>query len=270
MIEVTDDLGNPFRLKGPAERVVCLVPSITETLFTLGAGKRLVGITSFCIHPADKVRDKPKVGGTKNVDFGTILALEPGLVIANAEENRKHQIERLRAAGIPVFVTFPKTIDGCVKMIRDVAVLTGTEASAVTLLEDIEKARLEVRSAAPKPPPAVFCPIWKNPYMTINFDTFVGGIIREAGGRNVFEDAPGRYPTITLDEVAGRRPEIIILPTEPYRFDKADAAELASLGDRVPAVAGHRIHIVEGELLSWYGPRVARALRELSSLFRAG
>jgi len=104
--------------------------------------------------------------------------------------------------------------------------------------------------------------------MSINHDTFVDSIIREPGGRNIFADSPDRYPQITLQEAARRRPEIIILPTEPYHFVEAKKAEFEVMGQEVPAIRNRRIHIVEGELLSWYGPRVARALRELSALFR--
>jgi len=268
MIERVDDLGEVMRLEGPARRIICLVPSITETLFAFGAGPGVVGITDYCVHPLQEVQAKTKIGGTINLAVEKIVSLDPDLVIANAEENRKHQIEKLRAAGVKVFVTFPRTVDECLKMMGDVAALTGTEEAAAPLLHSIEQARKEARISAPLSPPAVFCPIWKNPYMSINHDTFVDNIIREAGGRNIFSDTPQRYPQITLAEAARKKPDIIILPTEPYRFVEAEKAEFEVMGQEVPAIRNRRIHIVEGELLSWYGPRVARALRKLSALFR--
>jgi ABC-type Fe3+-hydroxamate transport system substrate-binding protein len=262
---VVDDLGRPVQLSEPAARVVCLVPSITETLFAFGAGDRVVGVTEFCIHPAEALRSKACIGGTKNFDAAAVIALRPDLVIANAEENRKHQVRHLEEAGLTVFVTFPKTVDGCVKMMNDIAALTGSEDGAQPILTAIASAR-EATRRADVSRTAVLCPIWKDPYMTINADTFVDSIIRESGGLNVFSGAGERYPVFTLAEAAQHRPEVILLPTEPYRFTDGDKSAFVALGPEVPAIAAGRIHVVEGELLSWYGPRVARALREISAL----
>ncbi len=266
MIERSDDLGRTIRFESPARRIVCLVPSITETLFALDAGDRIAGITDYCIHPEAKVRTKPKIGGTKNFFVDRILALEPDLVIANAEENRKHQVDKLEQAGLSVFVTFPKTVDGCLKMISDMAALTGSEKAAQPILAAITAARAGARLHTDGPPTPVLCPIWKNPYMTINRDTFVDAVIRECGGRNIFEAEVDRYPQFTIEEAGRRRPEVVILPTEPYHFTTDDKADFTAMGSNVPAVRGRRIHIVEGELLSWYGPRLARALIEIGRL----
>jgi len=267
MIERIDDLSRPIRLETPAQRIVCLVPSITETLFALGADDRIAGITDYCIHPESKVRSKTKVGGTKNFFTRKILALEPDLVVANAEENRKHQIEKLEQAGLKVFVTFPRTVDGCLKMISDMAALTGTEPVAQPMLAAIEQARTKALAAAADPPPRVLCAIWKNPCMTINRDTFVDSVIQCCGGRNIFQDSAERYPQFTLAEAARRQPDVVLLPTEPYHFTEADIPGFYEMGKEVPAIRNRRIHIVEGELLSWYGPRLSRALAEISALF---
>ncbi len=268
MMERKDDLMRTIRLDAPARRVVSLVPSITETLFALGAGDRIVGITDYCVHPAAEVRFKTRVGGTKNFFTERVLTLAPDLVIANAEENRRHQVELLERAGLPVFVTFPKTVAGCVKMIFDMAALTGSERRAEAIVNDIETALNAARAQAPDPPVRVLCPIWKDPYMTINRDTFVDNVIRSCGGTNIFEDCPERYPEFRLEEAAKRVPEVILLPTEPYHFTEDDRHGFAAMGNDVPAVRHSRIHIVEGELLSWYGPRVARALAEVSAILR--
>ncbi len=269
MIECIDDLNRSLKLQRPAQRIVSLVPSITETLFAFGAGERVAGITDYCVHPADQVAGKPHVGGTKNVRIKDILVLDPDLVIANAEENRRHHVQELEEAGIPVFVTFPKTVDGCVKMMRDVALLAGTGPAAEPLVEAIQAERRRIRLHPGKTACRVLCPVWKDPYMSINRDTFVDSVIRESGGDNVFASHADRYPKFTLEEVLARRPDTIILPTEPYRFTPDDFADFERLGSAVPAIENRRIHIVEGELLSWYGPRVARALRELSALFES-
>ncbi|MBZ5497898.1 MAG: cobalamin-binding protein [Acidobacteriia bacterium] len=269
MIELIDDLSRIVRINAPAQRIVCLVPSITETLFALGAGERIVGITDYCIHPEAKVRIKPRVGGTKNFVVDKVLQLKPDLIIANAEENRRHQVDKLEHAGLTVFVTFPKTVDGCLKMIADMAALTDSTPAAQPVLTSIEQARADARSHASNPPRRVLCPIWKDPYMTINRDTFVDSVIRNCGGMNIFEGSTERYPQFTLEEAARGRPEVVILPTEPYHFTKTDLAEFGMMGEKVPAVRNRRIHIVEGELLSWYGPRLSRALIEVAALLRS-
>jgi len=266
MITLKDDLSRVVQLKGPGRRIVSLVPSITETLFSLGAGGQIAGITDFCIHPKAEVSAKPKIGGTKNFFINRVLDLNPDLVIANAEENRKHEVERLEKAGLTVFVTFPRTIDGCAKMISDMAIMTGTEPAAQPILAAIAAARAAARAGAVDPTPGVLCPIWKNPYMTVNGDTYVDSVIQASGGRNVFCQSAERYPQFTLAEAARRQPDVILLPTEPYRFSKAEITEFEEMGSKVPAVRNRRIHIVEGELLSWYGPRLPRAIAEISTI----
>jgi len=266
MIDLMDDLGQRLQLDGPARRIVSLVPSITETLFHLGAGGQVAAVTEYCIHPGEGIRDKPKVGGTKNFAIERILSLRPDLVIANAEENRRHQVERLRRGGVPVFVTFPKSLESCRKTIADIGALSGREREPGELIRSIDEARAEVRAGWGKILPRVLCPIWKDPYMTINGDTFIDSVIRTAGGLNVFEGHAQRYPAFSLDELAAKKPDVILLPTEPYHFKEADKDDFQRLAGAVPAVRSGRIHVVEGELLGWYGPRVPRALREISAL----
>jgi ABC-type Fe3+-hydroxamate transport system substrate-binding protein len=257
MIEIADDLSRIIRIPAPAARIVCLVPSITETLFVLGAGERIAGITDYCIHPGEETGRKTRVGGTKNFRQDKVLALHPDLVVANAEENRRHEIEELERHGLPVFVTFPKTVEGCMKMIGDMASLTGSHEAARPVLDAIRRARAKALARMVRPAPRVLCPIWKDPYMTINRDTYIDSVIRNSGGENIFAELPERYPQFSLQEATRLRPDIVILPTEPYHFTEADKEAFLETGCR-------RIHIVEGELLSWYGPRLARALRELS------
>jgi ABC-type Fe3+-hydroxamate transport system substrate-binding protein len=125
----------------------------------------------------------------------------------------------------------------------------------------------EVRAAAAgRPARRVFCPIWRRPYMTINRDTYIHDMLRVAGGQNVFAEAAKRYPEVTLDEVAASGVEVILLPDEPYRFRRVHEADFAPYPD-LPAVRDGRIHLVDGKLLSWYGPRIAEALRALPPLF---
>ena len=212
----------------------------------------------------------PKVGREKDPDLARIRALAPDLVVANMEENRRDVVEALRAEGMPVWVTFPRTVVEGIGLIREIGALTATEAPAEGLARSLEAAHARVLARVAGAPRArVFCPIWRGPYMTINGDTYVHDMLRTCGGDNVFAARSARYPTVTLEEVRAAAPEVILLPDEPYRFRATHRADFAALTD-VPAVRGGRVHLVDGKLLSWYGPRIAMALERLPVLVSGG
>jgi ABC-type Fe3+-hydroxamate transport system substrate-binding protein len=235
------------------------VPSITEALFAFGVGERVAGVTRFCVEPKVEVLGKPKVGGTKNVDVSKVLALDPDLVIANVEENVRDDIEALIAAGVPVFVTYPRTVATAVDELAVLAEMTSGDAAAVLVDAEVElaAAAADLRDAV-----RVFCPIWRNPWMTIGPDTYMHDLITLCGGENVFGEGDSRYPETTLEEVAERVPEVVLLPDEPYRFGKRHAAEV------IESLPGARIHLVDGKLMCWYGPRIPAAIRYLRELLR--
>ncbi len=240
------------------------MPSITETLFALGLEERIVGVTDFCVHPEEGVRRKPHVGGTKNPSLECIRELAPDLVLANKEENRQRDVKRLEAAGVPVFVTYARTLAEAVEEIRTLAALMKAEARAEPILLEVEQAWAIAQERTPARRPRVAALIWKGPYMAGGGDTFAHDMIVQSGGTNPFAREPRRYPRIDTGRLVAARPEVILLPTEPYAFEEPDRLELLRLD--CPAAHAGRIHILEGELLSWYGPRMARALRVLSEL----
>jgi ABC-type Fe3+-hydroxamate transport system substrate-binding protein len=212
------------------------------------------------------VATKPKVGREKDPDVAKILALEPDLVVANIEENRREVVEALRAAGVPVWVTFPRTVWQGIQLVRELGDVTAAALEAAPLAESLERRYEAVtRRAAGRQPVRVFSPIWRGPYMTINRDTYVHDMLAVCGGDNVFADRPERYPTVTLEEVAAAQPEVILLPDEPYRFRGIHLADFDPFPD-LPARASGRIHLVDGKLLSWYGPRIGEALERLPAL----
>jgi ABC-type Fe3+-hydroxamate transport system substrate-binding protein len=274
-------------LQQSPQRIVSLVPSLTEALFAFGLGSRIVGVTDYCVEPQPEVRSKPTIGGTKNPDMQAILRLAPDLVVANVEENRREDAECLQARGIPVFVCFPQTVVEALVTLRALAQATEVEAQAAPVLERIETAHEETKAfTAGRQKVRVFCPIWKDPWMTINRDTFVHDMLETCGGANIFAERERRfplaadlgqrsawergrvvgrdrrYPRVTLDEMAGRRPEVILLPDEPYRFTEADRADFAGLVE-VPAVREQRIYIIDGKTVCWYWSRLDESLRFL-------
>lgn len=275
----------------PPRSVVSLVPSVTESLFDLNLGDRLVAITDYCVHPADKVAPLPRIGGTKNPNVERIVALKPDLVIANREENRKEDVLALREAGIPVWVTFPRTVLEAINLLWNIMHVFDEPAMVprVRLIEQTYDWVLRLSEGREKRR-RVFVPIWLDPLMTFNAETYCHDILRVCGGVNVFAErerrypleadlgnteayaaddprAAGRdtrYPRVTLEEVTAAQPDVILLPSEPYTFTEAHVPLFDALD--IPAASEKQIKLVDGSLLTWHGTRLAYALNTLPAL----
>ncbi|MCL5044719.1 MAG: helical backbone metal receptor [Deltaproteobacteria bacterium] len=263
-LELADDLGEPLRLKRPPGRVVSLVPSVTETVFALGAGERLVAATRYCVVPRRGVSGLVKVGGTKNPDIAAILRLAPDLVLANAEENRAQDVQALRAGAVPVFVTYPRTIQGAAEMVAGLGRILGCVEAASRLAEQIleQRARRATQAASrPRPWPRLFVPIWKNPWMSFNRDSYAHDLLAVLGFENIYADFPRRYPATTLEEAFDLGFDAVLLPDEPYRFDQADAEELRGLMKRK---ARREVRLISGRDLHWYGRHTLDGLGRLA------
>jgi len=268
-LRVLDDLGRAVDVPAEPQRIVSLVPSLTETLFAIGAGARVVAVTRYCEEPAADVAVLPKVGGTKNPDLMAIRALAPEIVIMNAEENRREDFEALSAAGLAVFVTEPKTIADGMRVITRMGEIAGCREQGRALAAAQEaRVRAIMAPEAGRTPVRYFCPIWRKPWMTFNADTYAHDMLRAAGGENVCGKEPTRYPTVTLEAIAVQAPEIVLLPDEPYAFTEQDRPALAPLAE-TPALRDRHVHFVDGKALSWYGPRIADGLTRFAALFAA-
>jgi ABC-type Fe3+-hydroxamate transport system substrate-binding protein len=257
-----DDLGRTVILPRPPSRLVSLVPSLTELLFALGAGGALVGVTRFCVRPGATRRIR-RIGGTKTPDLELIRALTPDLVIANAEENRREDVESLAAAGIPVYVTFPKTVTAAIDLARRLAAALALADGGHVVAGRLEAGRRDAaaRSVLRR---RVFCPIWKRPWMSFNADTFAHDMLALAGGDNVCAAEGARYPVVDGERLRQCPPDIVLLPSEPYRFGKRDLEDVRALFAGAPG-APPRVRFVDGQALTWYGSRIdwgLRALRE--------
>jgi ABC-type Fe3+-hydroxamate transport system substrate-binding protein len=236
-------------------RIVSLCPSLTELVFDLGRGGELVGITRWCVHPADRVGAVEKVGGTKDPDVARIAALAPDVVLMNDEENRVEDADALRAAGLALHTSMPRTPGETAAMVRSIAAALGREAEGERLARDIEARSARVRAAAAggaRGGAVRFAYlIWRKPYMAVNADTFAHALLAQAGGVNVFADAPERYPTIAPAELAAAAPDVVLLCTEPFPFEPKHADELAG----ATGLPRERFRIADGEYLSWHGSR---------------
>jgi len=246
----------------PPLRVVSLCPSITETLVSIGGLKSLAAVTRYCTRPKGLLWGLPRIGGTKSPDIGRILDLKPDLVFANAEENRLEDVEALRAAGIEVDVTLPKTVVEVPHAIRQwgARLSTSDQAEPLALRVEAEIASLEAAPARKRFRYAYW--IWKDPWMTISDDTYVADLLRLAGGVNVYGDAPLRYPTTNAAEALGREPEVHIFPSEPYPFAEERHAALA---EKVFGTHTRRL-FVEGDDYCWHGVRTIEGLRAMKVL----
>ncbi|MBF6168165.1 cobalamin-binding protein [Streptomyces gardneri] len=243
-----DDLATPVDVRTPPRRVVSLVPSLTEAV-ALTCPEVLVAATRWCTHPADLAVER--VRGTKNPDVRRIVELAPDLVLCNKEENRRIDVERLRAAGIPVWVTEIETVDDAIASLARLCV----EALGVEVPAWLAEAETAWKPPPPAPPRAAVIPIWRNPWMVVGRDTFTGDIAHRLGLRLVHADRPDRYPRVSEEELTAGV-ELAVLPDEPYVFTESDGPD---------AFAGIPVALVEGRALTWYGPSLATARGTLTA-----
>lgn len=233
-------------------KLVSLCPSLTELVFALERGDELVGITRFCVHPAEGVHGIEQVGGTKDPDVARIAALAPDLVLMNREENRVEDAAALRAAGLRVHDSMPRTLAETAAMVRSIGEALGRSGAAESLARDIEERAAGVRRRAQRAPRVRFAYlIWRKPWMSINADTFAHALLELAGGANVFGERPVRYPEVTAEALAEAEPALVLLASEPFPFEERHADELA----RLTGLARERFALADGEYLSWHGSR---------------
>jgi ABC-type Fe3+-hydroxamate transport system substrate-binding protein len=248
---LVDDEGRDVPVPARVRRVVSLVPSLTEAVAAT-ARELLAGATDWCTHPPDL--DVPRVKGTKNPDVDAIVALEPDLVVANQEENRASDLDALRAAGVAVWVTDIRSLDGAFGSLTRMLAACGLDRPG--WLDEAEAAWREV------PEPAVrrraVVPIWRKPWMAVGRDTFTGAVLHRVGVDNVFADADERYPRIDPRHLPPH--DLVVLPDEPYLFTADDGPE---------AFPGVPAALVSGRLLTWYGPSLTEAARVLPDALAA-
>ena len=251
---MNDDLGTPVDLLRAPGRVVSLVPSLTEAL-AVTVPDRLVGATDWCTHPAGL--EVARVRGTKNPDRAAIAALAPDLVIANQEENRQLDVQRLRDAGVPVWVTVIESLDEALASMRRLFF----DVLDVGEPDWLRTAAAEWARPAPEPALRVAVPIWRDPWMVVGSRTFAGDLLARLGLRNAFAADDGqRYPRLELGELHRAGLDLVLLPDEPYAFTADDGPE---------AFPGVRSVLVSGRDLTWYGPSLATARQRLLAAIRS-
>ncbi len=232
----------------PPQRIVSIVPSQTELLADLGLDNQVLAITKFCVHPEKWFQEKPRIGGTKTLNFEKIAALKPDLIIGNKEENQQEQIETL-AKEYPVWMSDIVSLQDALAMIREIGLLTDRQVPANSMAADIEWSFENLAVSFTERTLSAAYLIWRKPYMAVGSGTFVHEMLDCAGFRNVFGHKP-RYPETSLAELAKTQPQVVLLSSEPYPFAQKHLAELQAV------CPNSKIILVDGEMFSWYGSRL--------------
>lgn len=256
MKQVQDQTGNFISVPSPPQRIISLVPSLTELLFDLGLQNEVIGITKFCVHPEKWFRSKTRIGGTKQLNLPLIESLKPDLVIASKEENVKEQVEAVQQF-CPVYCSDISNLQESYEVMEQLGFLTERSAKADQLINSIQES-FKGLPASIKFIRAAYL-IWQEPYMTVGGDTFIDHMMQLAGFENVFASEQ-RYPVLTIEELMKRDVEVVLFSSEPFPFKQkhldAFRQEWLQQNNRLQLPV---LKIVDGELFSWYGSRTLYA-----------
>lgn len=239
-------------------KIISLVPSLTELLVDFGLKDQLAGRTRFCVHPKGQVKDIPIVGGTKNPRIDKIRSIQPDLIVANKEENRKEDIEEL-AHDFEVEVTDISSVEEAIAAIQRLGTRLGAREKA---LDIVAKARQRLDQRPDAPPLKIIYFIWKDPWMTVGGDTYISDVMQHWNLKNVFKEVT-RYPVVQLNDIKEYNPDLILLSSEPYPFKEKHIPLVEE------ACPDARVLLVEGEWFSWYGSHMVHSFGRLNGWRRA-
>ena len=260
MLQINDPLGTLFELKSTPQRIISLVPSLTETLYDLGLEDKIIGITKFCVHPVHFKSTKKIIGGTKKVHFEKIRLLKPDFIIASKEENTEEIVLELQKI-CPVWVTNIATVADVLQTISDFGQLFNCRTEARKWNDKIAYSFEEFKSFSHNAPvrKAVYF-IWKNPYMVAGTGTFIDELMQLNKFENCFRNQ-NRYPEVDLEVLKKEHePEVVLLSSEPFPFKDEDAFEIGRFTHHAKTV------FVDGEMFSWYGTRLHQSFRYFKQL----
>jgi ABC-type Fe3+-hydroxamate transport system substrate-binding protein len=251
---ISDQLGNILTLKNTPKRIVSLVPSQTEYLYDIGLRDEVVGITKFCIHPNKWFTTKQRIGGTKKVNIEAIRLLKPDLILANKEENTKEDIELLQQE-FPTWVSDIHDIDTAIEMMMDIGKMVNKVRESKEITNTIIQSFAELNIVNKQ---TVLYLIWKKPYMCAGISTFIDVMLSYAGFQNCVKK--NRYPEISMEEIKKLNPAVIFLSSEPFPFKEIHMQEFKH---ELPNTI---VKIVDGEMFSWYGSRMIKAIPYFKTL----
>ncbi len=262
----TDEIGRNVDIPDNPTRIVSCAPSITEILYDLGLGDRVAGVTNFSDYPPE-ARKKPRVGSYIQINIEQVLALNPDLIIATYDGNKRETVDMLAGLGIPVYVVYPENIPALLKTIVDIGAITGVRELAEKRSQGFRE-RLEkvAQKAADQKKVRVLVQIGDSPFVTVGKDTIQDELIRLAGGLNVSGDSEIRYPQLSMEAVFERRPEVIIITSMKREGEFDSEINAWKQWKSLPAVKNSRIHVINSDLVDRASPRVFDGLEQLYEL----
>jgi iron complex transport system substrate-binding protein len=265
--EITDELGRKIQLPQDVKRVVSLAPNLTEIVFALGRGIRLVGDTDYCDYPPE-AEQKPHVGGPVNPNLEVIAALKPDLILASGSINRPETVQALDRIGLPVFVTYPHSVEGMIASVEHIGAAIGAEKSAGELAQDLRDrlAELQKRVGGSTPRRVLFV-VWTDPLISIGTDTFIADALRLAGGRSAVE-TKGEWPHISLEEIVHLQPDVLVFASAHGSETHREIDELRDRPGWKDLIAMQQDHIVVvSDAINRPAPRMVDVIERLAHAF---
>ncbi|MGB2958534.1 MAG: cobalamin-binding protein [Bacteroidota bacterium] len=265
-IEVVDDMGRTVTLATSAQRIVSLAPSLTESLFAIGAGDQVVAVTDYCNHPPE-AGQKPTVGGMTDPNIETIITLSPDLIVLSKEGNLKKDFDRLRNLNASLFVSNPRTLSGIRRSIRQLGTLTGHIEEADTLLASLEAREDSLRTPAGSPRVRTLLIVSLQPLIVVGKNTFINQLLEAAGAENLASVLSSPYPTYSREALAAEDPDVIIVISDALE-DPSAPGRLFPEWERLSAMRNNRVAVVNADLVSRPGPRAWDGLEALVHILR--
>jgi iron complex transport system substrate-binding protein len=263
-ITVTDDLGRTVTLPRPAQRVVSLAPSITESLFAIGAGAQVAGVTAYCNYPPAAAL-KPRIGGMTTPSIESIIALHPDLVLISMEGNLRDDYSRIMDIRVPVVVSNPRTLEDIYRSLAMLGRLTGKNDSASRVVAALRKRQNHILHPAPSHSVPTLLFVSLQPLIAAGNGTFINELLRSAGGLNLAAQTGFTYPTLSREAVIGYNPDVVLVSSDVVPSTDAMIA-LYPEWSRLSAVRNGRIHRIDADIISRPGPRAVDGLQLLFSL----
>lgn len=260
----TDEVGRKVELPTPPQRIVSVAPSVTEVLFALSLGEKVVGVSTYCNYPPEALK-KEKVGGYITPSLEKIIALRPDLVIGTADGNLKTFVNKLTGLGIPVYITSPRSLSGVITSIQHIGDATFSQLAAKRLVESMKRKIETVQEKVQgRPRPRVLHVMAYDPLISSGKRTFVDDLIRIAGGINIAESAKGKHPRYSMEEVIAQDPEVIILSSMKSKDPLAEQRQWWGRWKEISAVRFGRIYVIDADLIHRPSPRIVDGLEEMA------
>jgi iron complex transport system substrate-binding protein len=265
--QVTDEIGRKVNIKNVPQRIVSLAPGVTETLYAMNLGSKIVGVTSYCNWPAE-AKQKQQIGGFINPSIEKIISLQPDLIIATADGNRKETIDQLQRVGLPVYVTNPANTSGLINSILHIGEITAEEKAAHILVGSLQKRLDNIRRQTKgKSRPRVFFQIGFEPVITAGRGTLIDEIITQAGGLNIAGNETARYPRYSAESLMAGSPDIILFAPMANDKEFTAAKNFWQNFQEIPAIRNNKFYPIETDLISRASPRIIDAIEKMALIF---